>query len=51
MEEGSIRIWIDHGSRLISGTPLAAGVLYCFRDLDALCAFCQPLLADRYRLQ
>ena len=51
MEEEGIRIWIDHRNRLISCARLATGVLYRFVTVDALCAFCQPLLEDRYRLQ
>ncbi|MBR0206533.1 MAG: hypothetical protein IJQ45_07310 [Clostridia bacterium] len=51
MEEGSIRVWIDHGSKLISCVKLTTGVLYRFISVEALCAYCQPLLEERYRLQ
>jgi hypothetical protein len=51
MEEGNIRVWIDHGSKLISCVKLATGVLYRFVSVEALFAYCQPLLEERYRLQ
>ena len=50
-EYGSIRIWIDHRNKLISCARLATGVLYLFVSYEALCAYCQPLLDGRYRLQ
>ena len=51
MEEGNIRVWIDHGSKLISCVKLATVVLYRFVSVEALFAYCQPLLEERYRLQ
>jgi len=51
MEAGPMTVWIDHRNKLISCAELASGVLYRFVSLDALCAYCQPLLEERYRLQ
>ena len=51
MEQGSIVIWIDHRNKLISCARLATGVLYRFVSYEALYAYCQPLLEDRYRMQ
>lgn len=51
MGSGQIVVWIDHKNKLISCTRLETGVLYRFVSFDALCAYCQPLLEDRYRLQ
>lgn len=51
METKGVTVWIDHRKKLISCAELATGVLYRFVSMDALCAFCQPLLEDRYRLQ
>ena len=51
MEQGSIVIWIDHRNKLISCIRLATGVLYRFVSYEALYAYCQPLLEDRYRMQ
>ena len=51
MEERNIRVWIDHENKLISCARLITGVPYRFISYDALYAFCQPLLEDRYRLQ
>ena len=51
MGSGQIVVYIDHKNKLISCTRLETGVLYRFVSFDALCAYCQPLLEDRYRLQ
>ena len=51
METGAVVIWIDHRNKLISCVELATGVLYRFVSLEALYAYCQPLLEDRYRMQ
>ena len=51
METNDVVVWIDHRNKLISYARLATGVLYRFASLEALCAFCQPLLENRYRLQ
>ncbi len=51
MEQKDIHIWIDHKNRLISCARIDTGTLYRFASFDALYAYCQPLLADRYRMQ
>lgn len=51
MEKRTVCVWVDHKKRLISCAELATGVLYSFVSYDALYAYCQPLLEDRYRLQ
>lgn len=51
VEEKHIVVWIDHRNRLISCAFLATGVLYRFASFEALYAYCQPLLEDRYRMQ
>ena len=51
MEANAVIVWIDHRNKLISCAKLASGILYRFASLEALCAYCQPLLEERYRLQ
>ena len=51
MEAGTVNVWIDHRNKLISCAKLASGVLYRFVSFEALYAYCQPLLEERYRLQ
>ena len=51
MEAENIRVWIDHRNKLISCGKVATGVLYRFVSFEALYAYCQPLLEERYRLQ
>ena len=51
MEAAALTVWIDHQNKLISCAELASGILYRFVSFDALYAYCQPLLEERYRLQ
>jgi|GEM_PF-6241160 len=51
MEAKDIVVWIDHKNKLISGIRVATGVLYRFVSFEALFAYCQPLLENRYRMQ
>ena len=51
MEVKDIVVWIDHKNKLISCARLATGVLCRFTSFEALYAYCQPLLEDRYRMQ
>ena len=51
MEAANVIVWIDHQNKLISCARLASGILYRFASFEALYAYCQPLLEERYRLQ
>ena len=51
MEAATVNVWIDHQNKQISCAWLASGVLYRIASYEALYAYCQPLLEERYRLQ